>query len=430
MNNKLLKFLIGLSIVLFVAVACDYAAIDGTDNKDLVATLSDDIDVMVQPKAIAMTAAERNTTAHLNDFAFDFFNQIKEDREDVNFVISPLSAAVSLGLTASGAAGNTASQILSTLGLGTMSPETVGPYFAKLTDGLMAADPYVQIALANGLWADKSVQLKESFKESAANSFAAEISSADFSSPEEIRIINDWVSQKTGGLIPSVLDDELHFHISMALVNAIAFRGLWRYPFPVTEKGTFQTVSGNKQTADMMKMACVLNYAYVNGFEFISLPYGAGSFTMCVVLPPKLASFKSASITNELWGKALEELRPYNAEIQIPSFRSEYSVDLISPLKAMGITDAFSATADFSPMVAQPVYISDALQKTYLEVDDKGTTAASSTVEVFTYTSPGKTSVQAEQLPKCSFYADRPFFFVLSEQSTGAILFVGQRTEV
>ena len=363
------------TLSLFSVIACEKGVVDNTRDSELRASLSDGIYAWVGPKSIMLTPEEQTTTSLLNGFTFDFFGQIRSERTDKNLVLSPLSAAVTLGLTASGASGNTAEQIIQVLGLEGLSAESVGPYFSKLTKGLVAADPYIEIRLANGLWADTNLTIKESFLTSADANFDAEFASTDFSDPESIRIINDWVSQKTDGMIPEVLDEFIP-GCGLALVNALSFNGLWRYTFPVTENASFHSASGNQEGVSMMHMICDLYYANVDGYEYIALPYGAGAFSMYLILPPVKTAFSQATLSLNQWINAKSALALYEVDIQVPSFTDNASVELKEPLQSLGITDAFSPVADFSPMTSTPVYIGKALQKTRLEINEKGTSAA------------------------------------------------------
>lgn len=424
-NHHIILFALLLSVI-----ACEKAVVESTRESELRANLTEGINEWAQPKCIELSVREQATTSLVNGFTFDFFGQIRLEKADKNLVLSPLSAAVTLGLTASGASGNTAEQIIQVLGLEGLSAESVGPYFSKLTEGFEKADPYIEIHLANSLWADKNLPIKESFLTSAKANFDAEFASTDFSNPESIRIINDWVSQKTDGMIPAVLDEGIP-GCKLAMVNALSFNGLWRYTFPATENASFHGVSGNQEGVNLMHMICDLNYANVDGYEYIALPYGTGAFSMYLILPPEKITFSQATLSLNQWVKAKSALELYEVDIQIPSFTDNASVELKEPLQGLGIIDAFSPVANFSPITSIPVYVGKALQKTHLEINEKGTSAAASTIEEFICSSPGPSSLdgtEIQQLPKCSITADRPFFYMVVEESTGAILFIGQKT--
>lgn len=157
----------------------------------------------------------------------------------------------------------------------------------------------------------------------------------------------------------------------------------------------------------------------------VSLPYGNGAFQMSVILPPEDMPFAEAvgSMDDRRWNVLNNGLTTCNVNLKMPEFKFEYSSDMGEVLKALGMTDAFSGSADFSGISDAPLCIGSVIQKAFIEVNTKGTEAAAVTVVTMMLS-----AAEPLQEPKnVDFIADRPFLFVISEQSTGTILFIGQK---
>ena len=243
--------------------------------------------------------------------------------------------------------------------------------------------------------------------------------------------INDWVSEKTDGTIKDLLE-RLDPDARVALVNALCFEGKWRYAFAGSKKGQFKNVSGGKTRTDMMYATGEIFYSNKDGWEMVRLPYGTEAFSMYIILPPEGEKFQSTTLDYNIW-QSLNiggASRLCEVNMNIPSFISNDSHDLIDPLKALGMALPFKDGADFSAMTDTDVRIGKVDQKTYIEVNEKGTKASSATVVVHRYGATG-TSMEGEvKLESVNFDADRPFYYVISEKSTNALLFIGQVTNL
>ena len=371
--------------------------------------------------ATPLTKAEEAINASANSFGFDVFHALyKEDQ----LLFSPLSASLALSKTATGANGTTASQMIRTLGFDDYSMDEVNGYYQKMVATLLTVDPKTVFEIANSLWISNRITVKKGFTDDCSTYYASEVYPADFGTQKTIDAVNKWCSDKTHGKIKSILDrpDPM---LVMALMNALYFKGSWSYGFTDVSKDKFKTISGNAVTLDMMHLRGELSYAEHDGFEMVSLPYGNGSFSMKVILPSANKDFGKAvkNFDARTLDKLNDKASKENVYITMPKFTFEDKSDLKDVLIALGMEDAFDrGKADFSKMCNDHVFISFVKQKTFIDVNESGTEAAAVTI-----VGMEKNSIGGGGGKLINFKADRPFLFIIQENSTGAVLFIGQK---
>lgn len=371
-------------------------------------------------ESIVLTRAESDVNTAVNGFGFDVFGKINETEGLKPMFISPLSLSLALAMTATGAEGVTEAQMLETMGFGGCSAADMGSYFQKMTSALLNMDPKTTLEIANAIWTDKNVKLKSEFVGGVKKWYNSEANTADMSSAKTIKEINSWVSKHTAGKIDKILDDN-DTDLAMLLVNALYFKGVWAHEFESSSSGKFIGIDGKSSSVTMMKMKQMLKYSEAGDWRMVELPYGNGAFVMDILLP--VDSFK-ASITGlgqVLWDKLMNMASTSEVELTMPSFKMEYEIRLDEVLKGLGMKDAFTFSADFSKMSDTPLYIDFVKQKSYVDVNMKGTEAAAVTAVGMKLESSGRP-------PKViDFTVDRPFVFAIREASTGAIVFIGQK---
>lgn len=376
---------------------------------------------------IMLTKAEWQVANSANAFAFDAYRALYEDEQ---MFFSPLSLSLALSMTACGADGKTAEQMAHVLGFDGYSTEDVASYYKKMVDGLKTIDNKTTFESANSIWIDRKLNVKKSFLATAGEYYAAEARNVSFADPSTLTDINKWCSDNTHGKIEKMLDS-LSPDCVMALINAIYFNGKWAIDFnDKTSKENFKTISGNKVKLDMMSVSHKLTYSSVDDWAMVEIPYGNGAFKMSVVLPPEDIPFKKAAeeFNSDRWASLFHGSFA-DVNLRMPEFKFEYEVkDLKQVLTELGMTDAFTGAADFSKMAEIPagdvLYIGDVKQKTFIDVNRKGTEAAATTVVEMDYTSAVR-----PDLKNVDFIADRPFFFLIREATTNSILFIGQKVE-
>ena len=357
-------------------------------------------------------------------FGLAFLEQINA-ATNKDYVISPLSMQFLLGMVLNGAQGETATQICNVLGYGADDVASVNDFCLSMLQQLHLLDKKTKLSLANAIFVDDGWPLNDSYKKTVGQYYMAEMSNLDFSDNEgSLKAINGWCSKNTNGLIPKVLD-EVNSDILAYLINALYFKSQWTDKFPTnaTAPEPFTAEDGTKSTVSMMKQTHQMTYTEDNIFRAVRVPYGNGAFSMTVFLPQQ--GHKLAEVVSDLkktgWHAVREGMRSYEVDLWLPKFETKYHIRLNDILSEMGMPLAFDRTsADFAAMSPYALCLSFVQQDAIIKVDEEGAEAAAISVagmEKCTSAGPGETVV---------FHADQPFLYLISEASTGAILFAGR----
>lgn len=363
-------------------------------------------------------------TAGVNGFGFDVFRTLADSYGCKDIFISPSSLAMALAMTAGGAEGQTYGCMTSTMGLGLSGKEQVAAYFKRLAGDLAAADKDCTLETANSIWIHNSLRVKDGFIRSAEQYYDAMAASRDFGNPATTAEINRWCSDHTDGKIPFIVKD-LSGGLMMALLNALYFKGSWNFDWRTTDKRDFTACDGNVSKVDMMHTGGHFLYGEDELFQMVELPYGNASFVLDILLPKDPAGFKEAvqSLNGARWEAFEGNLSMEYVKVALPKFTMEYDIELTKMLGGLGMGTAFSDDADFSGISDTPLKISIVKQKTFVEVNEQGTEAAAVTFIGM------KTTAVGPARPAKNVIADRPFVFLIRERGTGAVLFVGQKTQ-
>ncbi|HTX79549.1 MAG TPA: serpin family protein, partial [Longilinea sp.] len=210
----------------------------------------------------------------------------------------------------------------------------------------------------------------------------------------------------------------------LVLANAIYFKAPWMQQFEssATQNEDFHHLDGSTVSVPMMQRSGEMSYAEGNNFQLLELPYAGGQVSMYVLLP-KAGQFADVAknLTAAQLDQAIASLQSTQVDLSLPKFKFDWSAALPDALKALGMTDAFDDQADFSGMDgAHDLYISNVLHKSFVSVDEDGTEAAAATAVVV-----GLMAMPVQQNP-VTFKADRPFLFLIRDNPTGTIIFMGQ----
>jgi len=377
--------------------------------------------------AETQTVCNMNTeeiTDVLNGFGFETFKKVATLKGTGDLFISPASLAIALAMTAGGAEGSTEKDMLSTLGLEGLGKAEAAQYFKTLVSSLKEADERCALEVANSIWIHKTLSVKDDFARECAESFEATAATGDFDRKATLDEINAWCSDKTHGKITSILD-KLDSSIAMALLNALYFKGSWSFDWNRTKDGVFHGIDSRDRDVKMMHASDYMAFAGNGLFETLELPYGNGSFVLDILLPKEPNGFAAASAGLDVrtW-KALEDsLSRENVTFVIPQFKIEDDIEMTGILKEMGMAVAFSDYADFFHISDTPLKIGMVKQKTFVDVNEKGTEAAA-----ITFIGMKNMAMPPSDGQPRKFIADRPFIFLIRERSTGAVLFIGQKT--
>lgn len=383
-------------------------------------------DVPLKGKDLMLTAAEKRQAGHNNAFTFKLFKAVSENEpSDKNLFISPLSAAIALGMTSNGSSDETLEAMRSTLGFSDMTEDEMNSYFKKLSSDLPLLDPKTTFNTANSIWYRKGFEVLPEFKKTNSEYYEAVMEELNFSGPSAKETINLWVKDKTKDKITTIIDDPIPDNTVMYLINAIYFKGQWKYQFDKsqTKKLPFHTDKNNSIRADFMIANADVRSFYSGGNQILELPYGNEKFSMVILMPAEgepLEAFANA-LTPDTWDQSMAEMKPLNANVILPKFKFDYENELNNELSKIGMGIAFTDQADFTRInPGGNLKISKVKQKAFVEVNEEGTEAAA-------VTSVGLelTSLPSPKVPP-TIIINRPFLFAIKENNTGLILFIGK----
>lgn len=379
----------------------------------------------IRPNEVNATDNLDAQSKDITDFAVRLFQASAE--RDANSLISPLSVLYALAMTANGADGKTLEEMEAVLGLTT---EALNLYLYSYLNNLPQGEQY-KLSLANSIWftEDDRFTVNRNFLQANADYYGAGIYEAPFNEAT-CKDINNWVKEKTDGMIPEILD-QLPRDGVMCLVNALAFDGEWSatYEKHQVQEGTFTKEDGTKQEADFMYEEDHIYLEDEKATGFMK-SYKGGKFAFVAMLPKEGVSI--SEYTDSLDGEALHSLLsdPSYTTVRtaIPKFETEYDVEMSEILKTMGMPSAFDiSTADFTGLgtsTAGNIYISRVLHKTFISVGEKGTKAGAATAII----AADGAMIEIEE-PK-EVYLDRPFVYMLIDCENNIPFFIGTMMDV
>lgn len=375
-------------------------------------------------KQVNLTEKQKQLINTSNAFGFDFFRKaIEVSGSEANMMVSPLSVSMALGMTRNGASGNTLEAMTNTLGFDGMSETEINESYKYILSSFTALDPKVKLQIANSIWYSSVFSVEQPFILTNQQYFDASVTSLDFSSPTAADMINTWVKEKTNELIPKIID-EIPDGAVMYLVNAIYFKGQWKYQFEAknTSQKPFFLDDGSGIQVPAMTQHSSFQYFKGTGFEALELPYNQGNYSMTILLPEtgKTVNDIIPQLSHENWNIWSRQFTDRDIQLQLPKFKYEYEEKQMKPiLSDMGMGVAFSDNADFTRINREGgLYISRVLHKTYIETHEEGSEAAAVTAVEISYTSAGPDQPYF-------FTINRPFIYFIQEKSTGTILFIG-----
>ena len=374
---------------------------------------------MMKKTILLIAVFALNTQA--NDFAFKLFNELSQ--HEGNLFFSPASIEAALAMAQEGAQKNTRTQFDNLLPQDSGFPSRFAKSSQDKNTGIN-----VTLENANAIWVDATFPILGTFQAAVTDKHAAQISKADFiGQPNAERIkINEWVEGKTRDKIKDLLPDgSVNTMTRLLLVNAIYFKGDWLNAFDPeqTSDALFKTLENGEVKVPMMRLKETL-FAYDENdfFQALELPYEGEEVSMLLILPKAKDGLKhiEGCFGPGNLEACMKGMRKREVNVFLPRFKVESTfASLKQTLTALGLTDAFDAQrADFSGISNLPLSISDVVHKAFVEVNEEGTEAAAATGVIIRTTSIGP--------PPKTFRADRPFIFLIRENESGKILFMGR----
>lgn len=395
----------------------------------LLSCSSDDTRIPELPdaKPIVMKAQFEDKLKNNNEFAFDLFKATYKNENKTNLFISPLSVDMALGMTWNGAAGETKTEMQAALRNQGYTAEDINEYAKTLREALINADPSTKLAIVNSIWTRSGFNVEQPFIDVNKTNYNAEVKTLDFSSPNAVKEINNWCAKNTNNKIPEIIKT-IPSDAVMYLINAIYFKGIWKYQFDKkdTQDLLFTKENGMTQNVKMMSQTENLAYSADENARYLEMPYGNKAFSMVIILPQPEKDLKNViqNISSDSWNNATKNMQERTINLKLPRFKLECDYDMEKNiLPDMGMKLAFNRSlADFTGIYkGGDLSISKVKHKTFVEVNEEGTEAAAVTSVEIIFTSTGKSM---------DFLVNQPFLFAIKENSTGAILFIGKIGEI
>lgn len=371
-----------------------------------------------------------------NDMAFKLINKLYNDD---NLVCSPLSLQYAMAMTANGASGETLEEITSFLGFEANEMNELNRFYKILLEQLPAVDLDITLKAVDALLVNDKFPLLPSYKNLVEDNYYAAVENMDFSNPSDVVTrLNEWAGLNTNGVINNIINpEELSDYAAAYILNALYFKAEWEgsvdNPMFIesnTKSADFQLSNGTAISAEMMKSVRYYQYAEMDGYKVLVLPYAQGKYNMYVLLPDENdINGLIEKIQQTTWSEILANLKQdAEVHVQLPKFEIENKFNMAETLISLGVEKVFQkedAELDniFDIKLAQDpkVWIEKIIQQTKISVDERGTEAASVSIEEIGATSPGP----GEDPKIIYFHADHPFMFVIGEKTSGTILFEG-----
>ena len=408
------------------------------------------------PEDYQLTRSELEMVEQSNNFAFNFFREVTAEYGIVsprgcippgdydekvamgNNILSPISIIYALGMLNNGATGETQQQINKVLGFADTGAEGINTFCKKMLVKALYNDQDTKLNIANNIYFNTNTgyELNPTFLQLAKENYEAEPELRDFNDGKTMDVINQWCSDHTEKMIEKVLDENSFNPSAVSyLLNAIYFKGNWRLQFEETDTqeetfGLSETEVGQYsellKKVPMMHQNNLLRYTENDVCQAVKLPYGNGSFAMTVLLPleGKRINDVLQTLTAKSWTQQYCWMGDAIVDLKLPRFEADTDLNLNGIMSRLGMPKAFTDAAEFPNFCNMDTYIGMMKQKAKIKVDETGTEAAAVTIIGVDAESAGP-----EPEPRqVNFHATRPFIYVISDEMTDAILFIGQYT--
>ena len=370
-----------------------------------------------------LTAEENAIGDALSDFAFRFMKHVAANA-DSNVCVSPYSIDILLSMLAAGAAGNTQEEICNAMGLSSADASALHLYNKKLALLLCEQDTSLAMNIANAAWMQYTMPVYRSYQDFITHIYDGIVKGIDFNDQQAGQTINNWCTKQTNGLINQIVEDGPLTPVQLIMANAVYLNAPWTSGFSEhsTSTETFTQENGTTSMVPMMTQKSCFKKATGDLYDILSMPIGTkADMSMNIAMPHAGVSLNSCleSLNTKTWRSTLEGSENMNIELKLPRFDMDAKMNLVSILRSLGIKSLFDVeTADLSAISPSHLFISMIEQDTKLNVKERGIEA---TAVTFCYI-----LTAGEDEPYYhSFHADRPFFFTIEDNTTGAILFMG-----
>ena len=362
-----------------------------------------------------------------NQFAIDIYQQINGQTEQVdeNVFFSPYSLSTAMAMLYAAAEGETKAQIQKTFHYPT--PAILNPNSAALYNQFNKPNPDYKLATVNDLWMQQGLTPTKSYIDTVRRYYSGQVTALDFEgSPDPARqTINKKIADKTKQMIPELLPKgSIKSDTAVVLTNAIYFKGDWTMPFTAerTSAQPFYNAIGRASTVQMMQQQSYFDYYEDKHIQVVQLPYKGDDLSMLVVLPKLNHKLAMQQLAKRLSATKIKQwsagLVRQEVDLQLPKFTLDARYQMKTLLADMGMPKAFNNGAEFNLYAdGPPIKLDEVYHQAVVTVDEKGTEAAAAA---------GAVGMYVGMSYPVEFKADHPFMFVIKDNKTDAILFLGQ----
>lgn len=380
----------------------------------LLASCSDDESRTTPPVDIALTQNEQAVATKQNNFGFKLLRAAIKNETSPCVAVSTYSASQVLAMLANGANGETLSEVISALGDAGADINEINSYYKKLNEGLAITDKSTKFESVNAIWASKEHTFNNDFVKNNEEYYDALLKS--FSTYEEI---TDWYkknySKDIYSSIENLLNGKKGTYNGLTINNTVYFNGKWQNKFEKSESGdnTFYGENGATK-ANMMTVKSAFSAFSGTHCSAIGMNYGNGAYSMMVVLPDEDSN--TSEVLDDLCNDGLNGMKRYSTlvTVKMPKFTYTRTADLCRVFKAMGLSHI--QPGEYPNITSGGFSIDKFIQYIYVNVDEDGTVVKASTSSPSHPTSPIYDF----------FLVNRPFIWIIKENSTNTILFLGK----
>lgn len=380
-----------------------------------------------------MWTQSRDPAGKAMQFALDLFKAADPKNLEKNYVISPLSPQILLAQLIEGCSEDARQEMINGIKL---NSKEVSSLMQSLQETANKDNAMNKLDIASIVYKSKNMNLTDEFNHSRKQNKIM-LQNIDFSDTvNAVQEINNWVSQKTRGNIQEIVSEQnLSPDMSMMLLNAIYFKGTWRYKFNQTDKrASFHTAENNKMSVQMMKQINRLRFGEINfgeywepdtGLRWVELPYEGDQLSMILLLPK--TRFELDKNLEQVTGAHLQEIfkvirrdfNPNKIHLQVPKFTIKDSISLVEPLKKLGVKQIFESDSALNKLSKTPVKVGDVKQDSFLSVDETGTTAtAVSKITII--------PLSLNAYEDVHFECNEPFMVMIVDKTSEIPLFMGK----
>ncbi len=413
-----MKLLSDFTILLFVLI------ISGCISKEQ--TVAESSSNSIQDDPVLKNIINMESEKKLNMFAFNLYKEILKTEDD-NLLISPFSISTAMAMAYGGSGGETKNQMSRTLFFDPDMNRFHNEFTKHVKNIEKLAGDDLELNIVNGMWVQYDYPFLNSYIETLKNYYGPVYHEADFKfdREKERREINEWVENKTNNkIIELIREGILVEDTRLVLVNAIYFLSNWLEEFDkeLTQTRNFNLDANNQVEAKFMSKEAEFKYYEDEQAQVLEIPYAGKNFSMLLLLPGEntaLPAFES-KFDPGMYQYYIDNLRQQKVQLLLPKFKMRFHTNLEEIMVKMGMPLAFSDRADFSRMTDEDdLKIDRVIHQAFIEIDEKGTEAAAATA----VTIIRKVSMPNDQI---IFKADRPFKFIIKENESNTILFMGR----